>query len=191
MYYIVFFGVLVIVAVIILALQSSKKTEIKNRQKEFNTKVNSSLKDSNFNISKTFFLDDYATIDCSYKIEKKQIIINEKEEKIIFPDYDKNRILTVNFNEIVNYEIYENGGVDTSGAVFGGVLSGIFASQSTGVCKDLKLIVRFKNYNYPQVTYELVTGYFGLSKSSEQYRIIISKLQEVVSFLEVIKNSNR
>lgn len=61
------------------------------------------------------------------------------------------------------------------------------------MCKDLKLIIRLNNYDNPQLVYNIIsntTFNIGINKSSHIYKQCIETLQEVVSFLEVVKNDN-
>ena len=74
------------------------------------------------------------------------------------------------------------------------MFGGIFATETNGMCKDLKLIIRLNSYENAQIVYNIIsntTFNAGLNKSTSQYKSCISSLQEVVSFLEVVKNENR
>ena len=62
------------------------------------------------------------------------------------------------------------------------------------MCKDLKLIIMLNSYKNAQIVYNIIsntTFNTGLNKSTSQYKSCICSLQEVVSFLEVVKNENR
>ena len=62
------------------------------------------------------------------------------------------------------------------------------------MCKDLKIIIRLNSYENAQIVYNIIsntTFNTGLNKSTSQYKSCISSLQEVVSFLEVVRNENR
>ncbi len=61
------------------------------------------------------------------------------------------------------------------------------------MCKELKLIIRLNKYDTSQICYEIIfnTSFnMGINKSSSTYKQCINTLQEVVSFLEVVKNEN-
>ena len=81
----------------------------------------------------------------------------------------------------------------TTGAAISGWWAGIFSADTQGKCHDLKLIIRLKKLEKPQIVYNLIQKTFmnfGLIKTSDCYRQTIKTMQEVVSFLEVIKNEN-
>ena len=108
-------------------------------------------------------------------------------------DYKSGNLLVLTFDEILNYELYEDGSHQTVGGNIGGLFSGFFGAETTGTCKELKLIVRLKKYDTPQVCYEIISDTIfniGIDKSSKPYKQCVSTLQEVVSFLEFIKHEN-
>ena len=110
------------------------------------------------------------------------------------PAYKKEKIIIVGFNEVLNYEVYENGSNSTFGGNAGGLFGGIFAAETNGMCKDLKLIIRLNSFENAQIVYNIIsntTFNAGLNKSTSQYKSCISSMQEVVSFLEVVKKQNR
>ena len=67
--------------------------------------------------------------------------------------------------------------------------------QTTGVCKELKLIIRIKQLECPQHVYEIVStkgiANFGIGKNSQIYRTMFPTVQEVVSLLQVVLNENK
>ena len=66
-------------------------------------------------------------------------------------DYIKGSLIIVGFNEILDFEIYENGSHLTNGCVVGGLWAGLFGSETSGLCKELKLIIRINRYDISQV----------------------------------------
>ena len=61
------------------------------------------------------------------------------------------------------------------------------ASEESGLCKELKLIIRINRYDISQVCYEIIFDSMfniGINKSTTIYQQCISTLHEVVSFLE-------
>ncbi len=191
-YGLVFLVVFIGVLVIILAVHQSGVSNARKNQESINLKANDTLKNSNFSISKKFFLNDYATYNQSDTC-KKSIAVDNDNKQICFIDYAKGSLFIVNFNEILNYEIYENGSNATTGGSIGGFGTRFFGAETNGMCKELKLIVRLKRYDTSQVSYDIITNTsfnIGINKSTQPYKQCISTLQEVVSFLEVIKNEN-
>ena len=190
MFSIIFIVVFLITLFIFIGVHISNKSQTENKQLNLNKHLFEQLKIANFNLSKIFYLNDYATFDRDIN-SKKIICVDNENKKISFLDYEKEKILIVDFHEFLNYEIYENGSNSTFGANSGGVFGGIFAAETNGVCKELRLIIRLNSYETPQIVYNIIsntTFNSGLNKSSKQYKSCISSLQEVVSFLEVVKN---
>lgn len=190
-YYLIFFIVFFAVLIIAGVAHSSRTSQEGDKQERINKSLKEVLSKANFKQSKVLYVNDYATYDKA--IERKKLIsIDYENQKVAFVDYEKEKILIINFNEIVNYEIYENGATSTFGGK-SGILFGVFAAQSEGDCKELKLIIRLKSYENPQIVYDIISNTtlgIGISKSSKAYRDCISTMQEVVSFLEVVKNDN-
>lgn len=191
-YIIIFVLVFLVVLLGILFYQSSKNKAKANEQFEINNKTLADLQSNNFNVSKIFYICDNNT----YKKEnsyKKMLVVDNDNKKICLVDYNSKNYYIIDFSEFLNYEIYENGGMITSGGVIGGLGIGVLGAETSGNCKDLKLIIRVKDLSKPQVAYDVITHYMagmGLSKSSPLYRDCMNTLQEVISFLEVVKNDN-
>lgn len=133
----------------------------------------------------------------------KFIAIDNEDKTICFVDYQKYRIILTSFDEILNYEVYENGCEISNGTtIAGGMLLGrkkrfgvgtaLTSTTSQKSCTELRLIVRIKSYSTPQVAYDLVSGklFSGITATSSEYTRIIASLQEVVSFLEILIDEN-
>lgn len=175
-----------------MAIQHANLSNIRKRQKEINNKANQYIQNTEFRQSKVFYLNDYATYNQDNYC-KKFIAVDSDNREICLINYFKGSLLIVGFDEILNYEIYENGSQQTVGGTVNGFWSGIFAAETTGNCKELKLIIRLNRYDISQICYEIIfnTSFnVGVSKSSQIYKQCINSLQEVVSFLEVVKNEN-
>ena len=164
----------------------------RERQKEINDKVCEKLQNDGFQMTKVFYMSDNTT-DKQINIYKKMIMLDEINKKICLINYDEGEMSIVGVDEILGYEIYENGGQMTTGAAISGWWAGIFSADTQGKCHDLKLIIRIKKLEKPQIVYNFIQKTFmnfGLIKTSDCYRQTIKTMQEVVSFLEVIKNEN-
>lgn len=191
-YWLVFLTVFIGTLLIVLAIQHSNLSNIRKRQEEINSKANQSIQNTEFKQTKIFFLNDYATYNQGNSC-KKYISIDNENRKICLVDYSKGSLLIVGFDEILNYEIYENGSQQTVGGNVNGFWSGLFGAETNGMCKELKLIIRLNRYDISQVCYEIIfnTSFdLGINKSSFIYKQCINTLQEAVSFLEVVKNEN-
>ena len=183
---------IILLLLIIIPVFLIRILNIRENQTIINKKVNELLNNIDFNISKTFYINDYATHNKSNKC-KKIIIVDNDNKKICLIDYEKGNAIIADFDEIINYEIYENGGSQTTGSGIGTFGLGLFGTQTSKTCKELKLIIRLKKFDNPQITYEIISNTIlnlGYNKSSIIFKNCISSLQEVVSFLEVIKTEN-
>lgn len=186
--------VIFLIVVIVLITNINKSTSnICKEQKDTNVKANITLKNMKFNATKIFYLNDCNTYD---QLEdcKKFIAVDVDNKQICLINYEKGNMLIVGFDEILNYEIFENGSKLTTGGNIYGYGGGLFEAETNDMCKDLKLIIRLKRYNTSQVSYNIIFDTIfntGLNKSTYAYKQCISTLQEVVSFLEVIKNENQ
>ena len=140
-YWLVFLIVFLGTLLIIWAVHQSRVSNTRKNQENINSKANDSLKNSNFKSTKNFYLNDYATYNQSNNC-KKFIAVDNDNKQICLIDYEKSSMLIVDFNEILNYEVYENGSNQTVGGNIGGFWSGIFGAETNGMCKELKLIIR-------------------------------------------------
>ena len=188
----VFIVVFLVTLLGILFVQSAKSKSISDEQYSVNQNVLERLKEKQFEISRVFYVNDSYTYG-KEKDYKKMIIVDSTNKKICFIDYVLKNYYNIAFDEFLDYELYENGTMMTSGAVVGGLGVGIFGAETGGNCKDLKLIIRIKNLTTPHIAYEIISNYMlgmGVSKNSALYRECMSALQEVISFFEVVKNEN-
>lgn len=188
---IIIFIILFITPFMILIIRAAYLAQICKKQQEINSHVDDLLKSANFNVSKKLYLNDNLTFNESTNDCKKFIAVDQENKKICLINYTENNMLIIDFNEFLNYEIYENGTSETVGGKINTIGGGFYGAETTGICKDLMLIVRLKKYDIPQITYEIITPTQRLNKSAWGYKQCISTLQEAVSFLEVVKNENQ
>lgn len=169
---------------------SMKSSTTKQTQASTNSSVLRKLSESGFEISRTIYINDNYT----YNIEnhyKKCIHINSTNKQVVLIDYENGTFYILKFSEIINYEVYENDNLITTGGATGGLFTSIGTASTTQNCKDLKLIIRINNFETPQIVYSLINeSLFGSSKTSTEYKKCIASLQEAVSFLEVVKSNN-
>lgn len=195
MYFIIIGLVILIfsaVWIIIYWVHRIGKSTVREEQASMNKKINSFLKRFDFKTTKTYYLTDNATYGQSEAC-KKFIAVDNDKKQLCLVDYAKASMNIVKFDEILNYEIYENGATATSGGAIGGFWLAGFAANTSQKTKELRLIIRLKKYDVPQVAYNIVSDTFlnyGLDKSTPEFKQCLSDLQEVVSFLEVIKSEN-
>lgn len=177
-----------IISFVVYAIQGSA---IRKSQEILNLKVNNYLMDKNFNCTKKFYITDNFTYKKS-KSYKKFLAIDNENKKLCLVDYCKCSVSIVDLNEIVNYEIYENGSSVVTGGGIGSWGAGLFGAQSNKTCKELRLIIRLNTYENPQICYDVIFDTFlglGVGKTSDIYKKCILSMQEAVSLLEVTNNN--
>ncbi|MDE6302833.1 MAG: hypothetical protein K2M36_04540 [Clostridia bacterium] len=175
-------------------LELYKYRKAAKRQKTVNEKVLSEMQSRGFVPTRTFYFCDRSTFKKSD--EYKQILAVDSERKLLgLVDYESGTFREVPFSEIVNYELYENGVMVTSGMGVGSLGIGGFSMQTSSICKELKLIIRLHRPDCPHVVYNIVSTKglvnFGIGKNSQIYRICFPTVQEAVSLLQVIQSENK
>lgn len=192
LYVIIIFSVLITLLIVgIVSLYSMKET--KEQQKELNENVLNHLINKDFNATKIIYLDDNATFGKGDLLTKKFISIDSQNKKILLVDYVKSCYYIIDFEDFLNYEIYENGNTVTDGAQIGGFFSGLFTASSTTKCTDLRLIIKINSIEISQVSYNIIEhgNLGGVEKTSNIYRECVAKLQEATSVLDVILKGNK
>ncbi len=168
---------------------------IKIEMDEINTNADAQMKSAGFNVAKKYYFREYKKDDKYVKF----MAVDYKNKKICFVDYTKESIIITDFESLLNYEVYQNGCEVASGSsIGGGVLLGknkrfgvgtaFTTTTSRQMCSELRLIIRLNSYENSQVVYNLITDQAlnGISTTSDKYSILMTSLQEVVSFIEVI-----
>lgn len=179
------------VAVVYYCLWSANRKKYLQKRAEINATLSQTAKSNGLNIDKVFVINDYQAFNKQNAEMKPQFLIDTTAKKMILVDYDKPMTVVVEFEEFLNYEIYENGSMAFSGGAMGGLLVGGFWGESTGRCNNLRLIIRLKRYDCPQMAYDVITKTFmnmGTAKTSKAYQTCVSSMQELASFFEILKN---
>ena len=179
------FAVVVTLTCVVFFMNRKNKLSL---QEKINAEAHNKLRYANFNIDKIFYLNDYASCNKDNSV-KKFFAVDNNAKKVAFVNYESGSVVISDFSEFLNYEIYENNTLETTGASFGGYW-GIFGAETTGSCKNLRLIIRLKDLGSPQICYDIIDTSLGIVKSSAVYKNCITTLQNAVSFLEVLKNQN-
>lgn len=178
---------------IVGAIAMSKQAEIRKKQEEINKQADTHIYDIWFNANKVFYLNDYFTYG-KENIYKKKILVDDEAQKLCLIDYKSAHLVVIKFEDFLNYEVYENGSTVIAGGAVGGLYSGILGAEASGNCKDLRLIIRLNKINQPHIVYDIIWDTpmnIGLNKVTKNYKECIISLQEVVSFLEVLKSRNK
>ncbi len=186
---VVFFTPIIIILIanlIILIINSIKKSNIRKIQEEINNKAKQAIASTNFKATKIYYINDYASYNQSENV-KKMVLIDNDNKQMALINYNSAEITIIDFKDILNYEIYENKSIHTSGIMWG---MGLLDLGKGEIYKDLSLIIKLNKINKPQIKYDIIFN-TGINKSSKTYKDCVSTLQEFVSFLDVVKNQNK
>jgi len=143
------------------------------------------IEDNKLEIAKVYNVYCPAYLSKQFERYKQTMQIDEKQRKILFTNAISNKYLVVNFDEILNYEIYEDGSKYATSVDW----HGFKTSNIYDNCNELKLIIRLRCYQESQFIFNFIFNSFP--KNSPAYKSIMTSLQNVVSFLEVLKNENQ
>lgn len=187
---VVFFVIVAVLAALLIITELALKKRA-DQQKSVNTATAQEL--TAFAPTRVFYFCDRATF--KKPDDFKQILaVDSKNNRLGLIDYESGRFKSVDYSQILNYEVYENGSVVASGLGVGGVV-GAFSMQASKIVKELRLIIRLKTVDDPQIVYQIVASKgvfnFGIGKNSQIYRLCYPTVQEVVSLLQVIINQNK
>lgn len=187
-FFVVFAAILAIL-VITTVIALKKRAE---KQKAVNDAIAGKM--ATFTPTRKFFFCDRATFKKPDEY-RQMIAVDSVNNKLALVDYESGRVKIVDYSQILNYEVYENGAVVADGIGVGGLGLGAFAMQTNHLIKELRLIIRLKTVDDPHIAYQIVAskGIFnmGIGKNSQIYRLCYPTVQEVVSLLQVIINQNK
>lgn len=169
--------------------------KIKTDMARINKCVYEKLDEIGFNITKCFQFSEFKCNDTEKY--NKFIAVDYANKKIGLIDYRNDTIIIVGFDEILNYEVYDASGMVTSGRSIDGYLLGkrtavstsSFTSRTQKSCNILRLNIRIKSLENPQIAYDIIseTAFnLGYSELSNKYNMLMLSLQEVISFLEIV-----
>lgn len=184
----VFFIVLVLYGFVLARLSARRK-----RYAEVNRAVDEAMKNECFEVSQVFYVEDAASLNKDVCF-KQRILVDEKNKKVCLIDYVNGKLNVINSSEILGYEVYENNANATFGGGASGWSTGLFGAETQKKCQDLRLIVRLKNYQMPQIVYVIIRGtdfvLGGIQSGAQEYKLCVEALQKVISFLEIVKKEN-
>lgn len=139
------------------------------------------------------------------KIKKEFIATQKIEDYILINENDKTWVATTgikkyNFDDLVDYELIENGGSISSkglgkavagGLLFGGVgaiVGGVTAKTKTkNILEEFKIVITVKDFDYPTLTINLLSGL--PLKIPAEIQKVRKTAQEIISLLILIKNT--
>jgi hypothetical protein len=131
---------------------------------------------------------------------KTKLLIDNQNKKFIYQK-GKTHSKTYSFSDLINYEVYENGKSQVQGRAGSALIGGVFfglgglivgSSMSRNInekCNQLKLILRVKDFNCPEIVITYVNN-VDVDKNSSIYKNMKSNLQSVCSMLEYMLNEN-
>lgn len=187
---VVFFAIAAVLAALIVSTIIALKKRA-DKQKAVNAATEREL--VAFAPTRVFYFCDRATYKKSNDF-KQILAVDSKNDRLGLVDYESGKFKIIHYSQILNYEVYENGSVVASGLGVGGVV-GAFSMQASKIVKELRLIIRLKTVDEPQIVYQVVAskGVFnlGIGKNSQIYRLCYPTVQEAVSLLQVIINQNK
>ena len=177
------------VAIYYIINNLQKKKELDNYWidcENINSLAQQQFSNNGYELTNTIFIKDYI-------LANKIILIDSKNKKIGLIDYSTKNIIIINFDELINYEIYENdNSMKTSGSISHSWFKPKYNSQTDNICNSLKFIIRLKKIDTPQICYDIVYptefSSCSLSKSSPRYKECIESMQKAASTFECIKN---
>jgi len=171
-------GVALILSIISLVqLNKKKKTYV----------FNGILKDNNFIISKTYYLN------------KSTAYLDEANKKLAINT--NVNIKFIDFKDIINYEVYQDGSKTMSGGVGGAMIGAVLGSATGAIIgssvgrkiKDfterLELRIRINNIQNPDVSVTIINN--QIKNDTPAYEFTMKKLREFLSLLEYILNQNK
>ena len=181
--------------ILILIAVRKPNTELALREIKQNLNINSPIMQSS--LSESFTVSRELLISTSDWAATKLLIDNDKKTFV----YQKGKTYSkiYNFNDLISYEVYENGKSKVQGragaALIGGAFFGIAglivgSSMSRSIeekCKELKLFIRLNDIDGPQIV--LVYAHnVDLDKSGWTYRKMKENVQSICSILEYMLN---
>ena len=178
--------------ILFLSFHADKKRAL--HQKKINDDVVLKIKEVNFTPTRTFYFCDKTTYKKTDDY-KQMLLVDSNNSKLGLIDYENGEFTAIDYSQILNYELYENGTLQLNGGAIGGLGIGGFSAQTNPICKELRLIIRMNSVDKPHVAYQIVAskGIFnlGIGKNSVIYRTCFPTVQEVISLLQVILQQNK
>ena len=175
-----FFIIFMLAFVIIKNSNYSKPFSQKCR--EINQKVVSELKARSFVSTKVFYLSSPRT--GASNMEKMIICVDNKNGRFAFVDYTNKECVIVRNEDIVNYKVIENNGVNVRQYSSTTIFNVPFTETETyDVCKKLQLVITLNDSEKTNVIYEFVRS--GISTSSNMYKEMSRNIIDITSLLDV------
>lgn len=166
-----------IVFTIVILVNIISRLRFAKKRRKVNKKVDNALKEKNFNATKTIFITDCRTLKAAKDDEKQRMFLDTENRKFFLADYKKEKFFVLDFNEIVDCEIYEHSAMISEGR----------RREIKEWCNSMKFIIKIDSIDTPQIEYDIVFGRRRVDKESVQYKELRDGLQEVKALFDVIK----
>lgn len=170
-------------------LRNKITKELKVHREEQNLQ---NLKNKDFKIDKEIFINGAAL----FKTER--LLIDTTNKCFIYV-IGKEYSNIIQFKDIINYEVYEDGNSVVKGsagrALIGGTFFGLTGAiigssgkrKVSNYCSSLKLLIRINDIDNPQIEITFINS--QVEKDSFIYKNSIKSLQEISSYFEYMINS--
>lgn len=150
--------------------------------KEINQEVVRELKARGFVSRKVFYMPSPRTGETN--MEKMILAVDNKHEKFAFVDYINKECVIANIDDIVNYKVIENNGVNVKQYSSTTIFNMPYTETETyDVCKKLQLVITLNDSDKTNVVYEFVRS--GVRTSSSIYKEMSRVIIDVTSLLDV------
>ena len=176
----------IIFVIACISFQSKEYIKTSEKFQAINENVLKSIDKSKFNITKTFYFS--ASKSGPSDIEKMMLLVDNKNKKFIFIDYDNLLFKTVDFKDVVNYKLIEKNSTDVSSNLqYSILLDSLYTTTSSNeVCKILKLVFVLNDEENSTIIYDLIKS--AVSLSSKKYKQLSQELIDATAFLDIVQN---
>ena len=140
--------------------------------------------DNKLNVDRRILLEDDISVkkdEKKLKLFAKQILIDEKKEKIGLIDYEREILFIVNYSDINSYKIYENENQETVGIAN---RRGIYRGRTENISTILRLMININNKSNPLVKYDLIEK--ATNKNTGNYETYLESLEKACAYLDII-----
>lgn len=182
-------------------LKAEDKRQVINSKNEFSRNAEDIVIDEYFKSINFSYTQKIHIV--AVKGKWQYIFINSAGKQFKYLNLENDADVTVNFNDIVSYEIFEDGKEVVKGkageVLLGGLLfgvTGMLVAQNTQreiekPITSLKLVIRLNNFSQPQIVINFIDN--NLDFNAENYKATVNAIYEnlrlIYSNLEIIKHN--
>ena len=166
-----------IIMAIVIVVNIISRIRFRKKRLATNQKLQASVKEQNFNVTKTISVRDSRTFNSTNEEEFQKIFVDAENKKLFLTDYAKQKFHTFDFADIIDTEVYETSSVS----------GGRKRRDINEYCNSLKFVIKIDSMDMPQIIYDIGMGR-KIDKNSNIYANLRASLQELKSFFDVIKS---